>query len=195
MANNITINGGKVFIKTIGHNGAVGLAAIKKIIINDANIYIATYDDPLKTGSSVTINGGFTFATSLTNDGLDSKGDLNVNGGTISTYGPDGAEAAFDVNHFYCNGGTVIGVAYKSERPMESKSKQAAIRLNKSKGVKKYVKVADVEGNELTVIETPAYKTSTIVYSSPALQKGNAYILFTGETLDSLDELTTITAE
>ena len=195
MANNITINGGKVFIKTIGHNGAVGLAAIKKIIINDGNIYIATYDDPLKTGSSITINGGFTFATSLTNDGLDSKGDLNVNGGTISTYGPDGAEAAYDVNHFYCNGGTVIGVAYKSERPMESKSKLAAIRLNKSKGVKKYVKVADVEGNELTVIETPAYKTSTIVYSSPALQKGSAYILFTGETLDSLDELATITAE
>ena len=195
MAQNITINGGKVFIKTIGHHGAVGLAGVKKIIINDGNIYIATYDDPIKTGSSVTVNGGFTFTTSLTNDGLDSKGDLHVYGGTISSCSPEGAEAAYDVNHFYCDGGTVIGVGYKSERPMESKSKQASFRLNKSKDVKRYVKIADAEGNELAVIETPAYPTLTVVYSSPLLQKGSTYTLLTGDTLDSLQELTTIVAE
>ena len=195
MAQNITINGGKMFIKTIGHHGAVGLAGVKKIIINDGNIYIATYDDPIKTGSSVTVNGGFTFTTSLTNDGLDSKGDLHVYGGTISSYSPEGAEAAYDVNHFYCDGGTVIGVGYKSERPMESKSNQASFRLNKSKGVKRYVKIADAEGNELAVIETPAYPTLTMVYSSPLLQKGSTYTLLTGDTLDSLQELTTIVAE
>ncbi|MBO7098477.1 MAG: CotH kinase family protein [Bacteroidaceae bacterium] len=195
MAQNITINGGKMFIKTIGHHGAVGLAGVKKIIINDGNIYIATYDDPIKTGSSVTVNGGFTFITSLTNDGLDSKGDLHVYGGTISSYSPEGAEAAYDVNHFYCDGGTVIGVGYKSERPMESKSKQASFRLNKSKDVKRYVKIADAEGNELAVIETPAYPTLTVVYSSPLLQKGSTYTLLTGDTLDSLQELTTIVAE
>ena len=195
MAQNITINGGKVFIKTIGHHGAVGLAGVKKIIINDGNIYIATYDDPIKTGSSVTVNGGFTFITSLTNDGLDSKGDLHVYGGTISSCSPEGAEAAYDVNHFYCDGGTVIGVGYKSERPMESKSKQASFRLNKSKDVKRYVKIADADGNELAVIETPAYPTLTVVYSSPLLQKGSTYTLLTGDTLDSLQELTTIVAE
>ena len=195
MAQNITINGGKMFIKTIGHHGAVGLAGVKKIIINDGNIYIATYDDPIKTGSSVTVNGGFTFTTSLTNDGLDSKGDLHVYGGTISSCSPEGAEAAYDVNHFYCDGGTVIGVGYKSERPMESKSKQASFRLNKSKDVKRYVKIADADGNELAVIETPAYPTLTMVYSSPLLQKGSTYTLLTGDTQDSLQELTTIVAE
>ena len=195
MAQNITINGGKVFIKTIGHHGAVGLAGVKKIIINDGNVYIATYDDPIKTGSSVTVNGGFTFITSLTNDGLDSKGDLHVYGGTISSCSPEGAEAAYDVNHFYCDGGTVIGVGYKSERPMESKSKQASFRLNKSKDVKRYVKIADADGNELAVIETPAYPTLTVIYSSPLLQKGSTYTLLTGDTLDSLQELTTIVAE
>ena len=195
MAQNITINGGQIFIKTIGHHGAVGLAGVKKIIINDGNIYIATYDDPIKTGSSVTVNGGFTFTTSLTNDGLDSKGDLFVNGGTISTYSPEGAEAAFDVNHFYCNGGNVIGVGYKSEPPMASKSSQASFRLYKSKGVKRYVKVVDAEGNELAVIETPAYPTLTVVYSSPLLQKGSTYTLLTGDTVDDLQELTTIVAE
>ncbi|MBR4644309.1 MAG: CotH kinase family protein [Bacteroidaceae bacterium] len=195
MANNININNGKVFIKTIGHHGAVGLAAIKKIFINGGDIYIATYDDPIKVGSAVTINGGFTFATSLTNDGLDSKGDLHVNGGTISTYSPEGAEAAYDVNHFYCDGGTVIGVGYKSERPTGSKSKQASFRLAKSKGVKRYVKIVDAEGNEVAIIETPAYPTLSVVYSSSLLQKDSTYTLLTGDTLDSLQELTIVTAE
>ena len=195
MAQNITINKGQLFIKTLGHHGAVGLAGVKKITINDGEVYIAAYDDPIKTGSSVTVNGGFVFATSLTNDGLDSKGDIFVNGGTISTYSPEGAEAAFDVNHFYCDGGTVIGVGYKSEPPMGSKSKQASFRLYKSKGVKRYVKVVDTEGSELAVIETPAYPTLTVVYSSPLLQKGSTYTLLTGDTLDSLQELTTIVAE
>lgn len=195
MANNINVNGGKLFIKTIGHNGAVGLAAVKKITINGGNNYIATYDDPIKVGSSVTINDGFTFVTSLTNDGLDSKGDLFVNGGTISAYSPEGAEAAFDVNHFYCNGGTVIGVGYKSELPTASKSTQAAFRLYKSKGVKRYVRIADADGNEVAMIETPAYETLTIVYSSSLLQKGNTYTLLTGDSMDNLNELTTIKAE
>lgn len=195
LANNITIDGGMVAIKTLGHNGAVGLAAVKKITINGGNHYIATYDDPIKAGSSVTVNGGFTFATSLTNDGLDSKGDLFVNGGTISTCSPEGAEAAFDVNHFYCDGGTVIGVGYKSERPLAYKSKQAAIKLNKSKDVKKYVKITDAEGIEMAVLETPAYPTQTIVYSSPLLQKESTYTILTGDATDTLQELTTVAAE
>ena len=195
MADNIHVNGGDIFIKTIGHHGATGLTAAKKIDINGGNSYITTYDDPIKAGSSVTVNGGFTFASSLTNDGLDSKGDLFVYGGTISTYSPEGAEAAYDVNHFYCDGGTVIGVGYKSELPMASKSKQASFRLYKSKDVKRYVRILDAEGQEITILETPAYPTLTIVYSSPLLQKGTTYTLLTGDTLDDLHELTSIVAE
>ena len=195
MATNINVDGGRLSIKTIGHNGAVGLAAVKKLTINGGSHYIATYDDPIKAGTSVTVNGGFTFTSSLTNDGLDSKGDLFVNGGTISTYSPEGAEAAFDVNHFYCNGGTVVGVGYKSDYPLADKSTQASFRLYKSKDVRRYIKIADADGHEIAVVMTPAYDTMTIVYSSPALQKGTAYTLFTGDTPDRWQQLTTIVAE
>lgn len=195
MATNINVEGGKLFIKSIGHNGAVGLAAAKKLTINGGNNYITTYDDPIKAGSSVSINGGFTFTSSLTNDGLDSKGDVFVNGGAISTYSPEGAEAAFDVNHFYCNGGTVIGVGYKSDQPMADKSTQAYFRLYKSNDVKRYVKIADADGNEVAMIETPAYPTMTIVYSSPVIQKKSIYTILTGDTPNALHELTTVTAE
>ncbi|MBQ7571054.1 MAG: CotH kinase family protein [Bacteroidaceae bacterium] len=195
MADNITVNGGRLSVKSLGHNGAVGLAAVKKVVINDGHLYLATYDDPVKAGQSVTVNGGFTFASSLTNDGVDSKGDIFVNGGVLSACSPEGAEAAFDVNHFYCDGGTVVGVGYKSERPMADKSKQAALRLYKSSGVGHYVRIADAEGCEVATIETPAYPTTTVVYASPELQKGATYTLLTGDTLDALHTLTTLTAE
>lgn len=195
MANNIYINGGQVSIKTLGHNGAVGLAAARKLFIRGGRNLIATYDDPVKTGSSATVSGGFTFTSSLTNDGLDSKGDLTMDGGFICSCGPEGAEAAFDVNHFYCNGGTVIGLGYKSERPMASKSTQAAIRLNKVTGVLGYVRIQDANGAELATIETQAYPTMTVVYSSPALVKGATYTVLTGNSPNTLQQLTTIQAE
>lgn len=195
MANNIYVNGGQVCIKTLGHNGAVGLAAARKLFINGGRNLIATYDDPVKTGSSATVSGGFTFTTSLTNDGLDSKGDLTVNGGFICCCGPEGAEAAFDVNHFYCNGGTVIGLGYKSERPSASKSAQAAIRLNKVTGVQRYVRVTDAGGTELATMETPAYATMTVVYSSPSIEKGVTYTILTGSNPNALQQLTTVQAE
>ncbi len=195
MAENINVNGGRLHIKTLGHHGAVGLAAVRRITINGGSSYIATYDDPIKAGSSVTVNGGFTYASSLTNDGTDSKGDIFVNGGTISTCGPEGAEAAFDVNHFYCDGGVVIGVGYKSERPLAGKSAQAALRLNRSGGVGRYVKIVDADGSEVAVIQTPAYPTVTVVYSSPALQEGADYTFLTGDTPDALHELATVKAE
>jgi hypothetical protein len=195
LANNIIVDGGNLYIKTLGHNGAVGLAAVKKLTINGGHNYIATYDDPMKIGSDLTVNGGFTFTSSLTNDGTDSKGSIHMNDGFICSCGPEGAEAAFDVKNFTCNGGTVIGMGFKSDQPKADKSKQAFFRLDHYKGVKRYVKILDADGNELRVLETQAYDTQTILYSSPLLQKGSTYTLLTGDTLDALEELTTITAE
>ena len=195
MADNIYINGGITAIKTIGHHGAVGMAAARKLFINGGTKCIATYDDPLKAGTAIEINGGDTFTSSLTNDGLDTKGDLFVKQGNIYCYSPEGAESAFDVNHFYCDGGTVVGVGYKSDQPLADKSTQAFIRLNKNKNVKPFVTVVDSAGAQLEVIATPAYPTTTIVYSSPTLQKGATYTFLTGDTLDDLHELTTVVAE
>ncbi len=195
LATNIFVNGGKTCIKSIGHNGAVGLAATKKMTINGGYNYIATYDDPLKIGSDLIINGGFTFTTSLTNDGTDSKGSIHMNDGFICSCGPEGAEAAFDVKNFTLNGGTVIGLAFKSDQPKTDKAKQAFFRLDHFKGVKRYVKIVDGEGLELALLETQAFETQTILYSSPLLQKGSTYTLLTGDTLDALEELTTIQAE
>lgn len=193
LAKNINVNGGQLYVKTLGHDGAVGLAATEKMFINGGRNYIATYDDPLKIGKDLTINGGFTFTSSLTNDGTDSKGTIHMNDGFICSCGPEGAEAAFDVKNFTINGGTVIGVAYKSDQPKADKAKQPFFRLDKSKEVKRYVKILGPDSKEVAVIETPAYPTTTILYCSPLLVANTTYTLLTGDTLDDLHELTTIT--
>lgn len=195
MAKNIHVNEGNILIKTIGHHGAVGMAASQKIYISGGTSCIATYDDPLKAGSAIEVTGGNTVTSSLTNDGLDTKGDLFMKGGVLYCCSPEGAEAAFDVNHFYCDGGTVVGVGFKSDQPISSKSSQAFIRLYKSKDVKEYLSIVDAEGNQVEIIMTPAYSTTTVLYSSPALQKGATYTLLTGDTYDDLHELTTFAAE
>ena len=192
LATNINVNGGKICIKSIGHNGAVGLAATEKLFINGGRNYIATYDDPLKIGKDLIVNGGFTFTSSLTNDGTDSKSSIHVNDGLICSCGPEGAEAAFDVKSFSINGGTVIGLAHKCDKP--KKSNQAFFCLEFNNNVKRYVKIADADGGEVAMLETQAYPTQTIFYSSAALVKDDVYTILTGDTTDSLQIITTITA-
>jgi len=192
LATNINVNGGKICIKSIGHNGAVGLAATEKLFINGGRNYIATYDDPLKIGKDLNVNGGFTFTSSLTNDGTDSKSSIHINGGFICSCGPQGAEAAFDVKSFSINGGTVIGLAHKCDKP--KKSNQAYFCLEFNNNVKRYVKIVDDEGAEVAMLETQAYPTQTIFYSSAALVKDGKYTILTGGTTDTLQVLTTVTA-
>ena len=192
LATNINVNGGKICIKSIGHNGAVGLAATEMLSINGGRNYIATYDDPLKIGKDLTVNGGFTFTSSLTNDGTDSKSSIHINDGFICSCGPEGSEAAFDVKSFSINGGTVIGLAHKCDKP--KKSNQAFFCLEFNNNVKRYVKIADADGGEVAMLETQAYPTQTIFYSSAALVKDGIYTILTGDTTDKLQIITTITA-
>ncbi len=192
LATNINVNGGKICIKTLGHNGAVGLAATEKLFINGGRNYIATYDDPLKIGKDLTVNGGYTFTSSLTNDGTDSKSSIHINDGFICACGPQGAEAAFDVKSFSISGGTVIGLAHKCDKP--KKSNQAFFCLEFNNNIKRYVKIVDADGGEVAMLETQAYPTQTIFYSSAALVKDSVYTILTGDTMDTLQVITTITA-
>lgn len=47
---------------------------------------------------------------------------------------------------------------------------------------------------EVAMLETQAYPTQTIFYSSAALVKDGVYTILSGDTTDTLQEITTITA-
>ncbi|MBQ4486546.1 MAG: carbohydrate-binding domain-containing protein [Oscillospiraceae bacterium] len=97
-----------------GIEGAVIIlnAGTGEVISSDDGINAANSD--LENYSfSITVNGG-TWYVNAGGDGLDSNGDITVNGGTTIVYGSEqGDNAALDYgdnnNSFTVNGGTIVG--------------------------------------------------------------------------------------
>lgn len=197
-AEDIIINNGCTLIKTLGHDGGAGLAGTHAVSINGGETFLACYDDPVKAGDNINVSGGLILCSSLTNDGMDSKGSINVSGGTIYSYGPSGAEGCFDNNGktFAVSGGTIIGVAYKGDYPQASKSTQAVFRYYKKPGIQRYVRIVDEDNNIITEFETPAYDTTTLVISTPVMEKGKTYTITTcNEKEGEYTKVENVTAE
>ena len=193
----VDVKGGNLCVKTLGDNGGVGLAGQESVKIEGGECCLTCYDDPVKGGSAVEVSGGTIFCSSLTNDGMDSKGSFNISGGTVYAYGPEGAEGAFDNNGktFALTGGTIVGVAFKSDKPQVSKSTQAYVFLKSGAGVKRYVKLSTEDGQELLSFETPAYAVTTLVLTTPEMEREKTYVLTTSADGETFSELTRLTAQ
>lgn len=196
-AANVTVNGGEVFVKTIGRNGGVGVASTKKLTVNGGKLVLTTFDDPINAVDGIEINGGEIFGSSMVDDGMDSNGSIKINGGKLYVVGAYPNEAAFDNDGktFAVNGGTLIGVGYKSDVPQGSRSGQAYICLKKKEGVKRFVRIATEQDEDVMRIETPAYGTSTLVCSSPKLEKGKMYVVEVSDDGENFLELVRQKAE
>ncbi len=121
-------------------------------------------------------------------DGLDSNGDLIVNGGYIVVDGPtNSANGALDSgmeNGGTCeiHGGTVlaIGASGMAERFGDS-STQDSFRVKMGvQDADTEIVIEDADGNEL-FSHTSAKSFSSIVFSSPELQTGEDYTVTAGD--------------
>ena len=193
----VTVNGGEVFVKTVGKNGGVGVAATGKLAVNGGKMVLTTFDDPINAVDGIEINGGEVFGSSMVDDGMDCNGSIKINGGKLFVVGAYPNESAFDNDGktFAVNGGSVVGIGYKSDAPQASRSAQASICVKKTEGVKRFVRIATEEGEEVMRIETPAYGTSTLVCSSPELEKGKSYVIEVSEDGEKFEELVRLKAE
>lgn len=122
-------------LKLVDNDGGSGIASLDKFEMTGGEVALACFDDPMSAESSIEINGGTLFSSSLVDDGMDCKGSIEVNGGKVYVVGSYPNEGAFDNNGktFASNGGTIIGIGAKSDSPMSSKSDQAYIVLKKPK--------------------------------------------------------------
>ena len=123
----LTINGGKVSVQTTGAGGE-GIESKEEIIINDGQVTVNAIDDAINaaylkndndqwvSGSGdMTINGGYVFAKSSGNDGIDANGNCYIKGGVVYAIGATSPEVAIDANteqqkKLYITGGTIIAV-------------------------------------------------------------------------------------
>lgn len=185
----ITIDGGeiRIFATDDGLNAAGGS--------DSSETWGPWGGDPFQTdsGAALTINGGF-LVINAEGDGLDSNGQLVVNGGVVYVSGPtNGGNGAIDYGvEAVINGGTVIaaGSAGMAEG-FGSSSTQGSMLLNvgnQSGGTT--VTVTDESGAVLASY-TPEKSYQTVVVSAPGMVLGGTYTVTAGSfsetvTLDSI---------
>ncbi len=170
-AKTIDVNGGELHIKASddGFNASGGTGANRDPMAAEEGVYL-------------TISGGTIFLDA-DGDGLDSNGDLTVNGGVVYVAGPtNSANGAIDyAGNAAVHGGTVIaaGASGMAESFGQS-STQGAVMVNTgNQAAGSAVTLTDADGNILAEY-TFGKAFSNVVITAPGITDGGTYTLTAG---------------
>ena len=124
----VTINGGTIYVKTIGNNGE-GIESKGVLTINDGDITIRAKDDGINASNDLIVNGGQLNVIATNNDGLDANGNIYINGGVVRAFGGRSPECGIDANDeqgytVYLTGGYLLAVGGSNSYPRNSGSTQ-----------------------------------------------------------------------
>ena len=140
------------------------------------NISVASQDEMW-----MVINGGYVHVLAG-GDGLDSNGDLTINGGEVYVDGPsDNGNSAIDYGEkssFYINGGTVVAVGSSGmaeDVSSDSKQQVAFVKLD-SQADAGDVTLKDADGNEI-ISYTAKKKYDCVIISTADMKEGQTYTL------------------
>lgn len=127
------------------------------------------------------INGGYVHVLAG-GDGLDSNGDLTINGGEVYVDGPsDNGNSAIDYGEkssFYINGGTVVAVGSSGmaeDVSSDSKQQAAFVKLDSQADAGDVI-LKDADGNEI-ISYTAQKKYDCVIISTADLKAGQTYTL------------------
>lgn len=195
--NSITINNGTVTIS----KSTEGMES-PNITINNGTVSITSSDDGFNAtngsggesndGSMLNLNGGNIYVNSSTGDGLDSNGSIKITGGTIAVHGPQSEpEVGMDCNGT-CDvtGGLLVisGINSNMTEAMSTSSSQYGLKITSSSRINANTifNIQDSDGNNLVTFK-PVRNYSSIIFSSPALQNGKSYTIYTGGNSNGSD--------
>ncbi len=137
----------------------------------------ASYNDDTKSLSNagdMTISGGYVYAHSTGNDGIDANGNVYIKGGVVYAIGTSTPEVAIDANSeeqkkLYVTGGTIIAIGGLENGAQLTQSCYQASSWNKNTWY------AMTVGSETFVFKTPSSGGNTMVVSGasqPTLKSG-----------------------
>ena len=205
----VEINGGTITISE-SYEGLEGLT----VTINDGDIDITSSDDGInaaggteemgfgRMGNDSTedtstdemwmeINGGY-INVLAGGDGIDSNGDITVNGGEVYIDGPsDNGNSAIDYGDrsaCYVNGGTVvaIGSSGMAEDISDDSDQQVMLVKLDSQEEAGEVILTDSDGNEI-ITYTALKVYDCVIISTKDLEAGQTYTLTTSGTQTNVD--------
>lgn len=134
------------------------------------------------TGEQIVISGG-TVKVNAAGDGIDSNGDLRINGGTVLVFGPsDGANGTFDyAGSFSIDGGTVIGLGSAGMPADPTGGTQSFISAHLDSSVTGgSVTIEDSSGTVIATIEAGDKPFALVQYSSDKISAGQSYTVKAG---------------
>ena len=205
----LEINGGTITISE-SYEGLEGLT----VTINDGDIDITSSDDGINAAGAteemgfggmgndstedtstdemwMEINGGYIHVLAG-GDGIDSNGDITVNGGEVYIDGPsDNGNSAIDYGDrsaCYVNGGTVVAIGSSGMAEDISDDSDQQVMLVKLDSQKEAgeVTLTDSDGNEIiTYTALKAY--DCVIISTKDLEAGQTYTLTTSGTQTNVD--------
>ncbi len=182
---NININGGQTQVRLEGTgDGTEAIESKAEIHVEAGTVECYSYDDAINSAGNLTIDGGYVYARSYNNDGIDSNKNMYLNGGVVIAEGAGQPECGIDAAEqykAYINGGTVIAVG-GGLQAIDSSSKQASIAVTAQMGTT----VGVLEGSTAILgYTTPSSNSGTaLMISSPSFKSGSSYTLRAGCTLE-----------
>ena len=173
-----------IFVTTTGAGGE-GIESKTSIDITGGQVTVnasddainASYNDDTKSLSNagdLTISGGYVYACSTGNDGIDANGNVYIKGGVIYAIGTTSPEVAIDANSeeqkkLYVTGGTIIAIGGLENGAQLTQSCYQASSWSKNTWY------AMTVGSETFVFKTPSSGGNTLVVggaSQPTLKSG-----------------------
>lgn len=185
-------------------NSTEGIESKAIFTLNGGEISIIASDDGLNSGGGsdsfgfsfggsntgehdMYINGGSVYIEAQ-GDGIDSNGNITVNGGTVLVNGPtSGADGALDCgdagNEITVNGGTLIAVGSSgmAENPSAS-SQQISLCGNVNISAGENLALTDENGGVIFAF-TVKKQAQHVVISSPKIESGKTYSIYTGSSV------------
>ena len=139
-------------------------------------------DEEIAAAHAITINGGKIYVNAG-GDGIDSNGNLTINGGELTVDGPtNSGNGALDAEGtFAVNGGTIIAAsaAGMNQNPSACENQPyAAINLSASQTAGAEVSIRETASGNEVMKYAPSKAYQTITYSSDKLKAGAEYAVY-----------------
>ena len=178
----ITISDAAIISVTTTGAGGEGIESKNSIHITGGQVTVDAKDDAINssytttaTGSGdLTIEGGYVYARSSGNDGLDANGNCYIKGGLVYAIGSSQPEVAIDANSeqqkkLYVTGGTIVAIGGLERGSSLTQSCYSTSSWNKNTWY------AMTYNGETFAFKTPSSGGSTMVVSAatkPTLKSG-----------------------